>query len=101
MSAVEVNRLFEDIEDQYENDGVIDPQKKAMLLEEMKKFSGGEKFVQQISAAFQQIENSDDDDTESSDTRSIVKSRLQKLKFNVALKVFNLFLFSCQVSKNN
>ncbi|KAG4076797.1 hypothetical protein HA402_009143 [Bradysia odoriphaga] len=111
MSAAEVNRIFDAIESQYEVDGTIDPQQKAMLFMEMKKFNGGEKFVQQISAAFQQIENNCNGEmgeiapicSLSSDNNApkamgtVVTSRRNKLKFNLALKVFRLFQFSCNI----
>lgn len=111
MSAVSVNQLFEEIEQQYEEDGTIDDQKKVMLLQEMKKFKGGEKFVQQMHRAFQQIENADDDGGKINTNDdgieaieisqpSIVKSRRFKLKFNVVLTVYNLFQFTCNVEKH-
>lgn len=112
MSAVEVNRLFEAIENQYESNGTIDPQQKAMLFSEMKKFKGGEKFVEQISEAFQQIENSVNSVSTFACSYHINNANTpivmgtpgtaetpfrNKLKFNVALKVFRLFQFSCNV----
>ena len=100
MSAVEVNRIFEAIESQYEIDGTIDPEQKAMLFMEMKKFKGGDKFVHQICAAFEQIENEDEKTAFSLEPKlkeASVTSRCNKLKFNLALKVFRLFQFSCNV----
>lgn len=109
MSAVEVKRLFETIEAQYEIDGTIDPEQKEMLFVEMKKFKGGDKFVQQISQAFQQVENNGEaggivpGNASSAASNapkpmgSVVASRSNKLKFNVALKVFHLFQFSCDI----
>lgn len=144
MSFCEVNRLFGAIKTQYEFDGTIDRHQKALLLEEMKKFSDGENFVKKMSEAFQEIESSSDDVTGlynehpcdfhvRSAKRSSVKAKIfrlfrsrshvttqsvpndesmgssrisadamgtltycrYKLKFNVALKVFHLFQFSC------
>lgn len=126
MSAYEVCRLFQAIKAQYEVDGTIDPHQKRMLTEEMKKFDGGEKFVYRINEAFQQIESSDrfklsassgkhsidredtSQSSESLDDNSKVKftgvgtlqSRRLKLKFDVALKVFNSFQLTCQVEKS-
>lgn len=104
MSAREVNRLFEAIEGQYEVDGTIDHHQKQMLLLEMKKFKGGDKFVQRIDEAFRKLENVDDaivnQSSETSEPKAkgtMVTSRRNKLNFNAALKVFNLFKFSCNV----
>ncbi len=112
MSNAVINQLFEEIENQYVNDGTIDPRKKEMLFEEMKKFVGGDKYALQINEAFQKLEEEDDDDNQprnflgSSSTGNNrsgagpeVKARQQKLKFNMALKVFNVFQFSCTVEK--
>lgn len=126
MSAYEVNQLFEAIKAQYEVDGTIDPQQKAQLLEEMKKFAGGDKFVYRIREAFQQIESSDrfkinaasakhtnDRDAQSEPSGGVdengrvkvtgvgnLQSRQNKLRFDVALKVYNLFQVTCHVEKS-
>lgn len=55
MSASEVKRIFAAIQSQYKSDGSIDPHQKAMLLEKMKKFVEGEKFVQMIDETMQKI----------------------------------------------
>lgn len=144
MSFYELNRLFGAIKTQYEIKGTIDHHQKALLSEGMKKFSGAENFIQEMSKAFQEIENSDDDSTGyyneypcdlyvhnskisivkpnifrrfrfqrhleaksvpntqcmesstiSADAIMTLKFCRYKLNFNVALKVFHSFQFSC------
>lgn len=55
-----VIRLFEAIKVQYGVDGKIDPHKKSMLLEELKKLNGRETLVQEIKKTLQLIDNGDD-----------------------------------------
>lgn len=141
MSVDEVNRLFEAIKVQYERDGMIDPQQKSALLEEMKKLKGGEKFVQEINETLQRMDDGDDiedsdngDDSEASGSSDISEDRSDEIvkkdatdrcqiecsqqqsvqqnvyrevraprplrsRIDVALKVFNLFNFTCNLEK--
>lgn len=117
MSVSEVHRLFGALREQYELDGTIDPHQKALFLEEMKKFAGGENFVQQMQETFEGLEKDDDKNVPIFPTSSLIakvgrnlkrrdkaleieKPRPYKLKFDAALKVFNLFQITCHVEQS-
>lgn len=127
MSAAELNRIFKLIEDHYIASGTIDPHDREMLSEEMKHFDGADGFIQYISKVFDGIVNEQDDggdsdsgtDSDASPPRPSGRDILRKLaglpiyhlptqpqktkmrsrtkKFRIAVQVFNVFKFSCNV----
>lgn len=106
MSASEVNRLFASIETYYGNHGTIHLGDKVKLLEEMKKFEGGEYYAEVMNDAFDAITPSCgmpfsiEIPMQLNSSKSEQSGQTQsRWKFDCALSVFNLFKFKCAIER--
>lgn len=63
----------------------------------MKKFEGGEKFIPQMNKAFEKIENDEEDSDDDGDDENSASAN--RWKFDIALKVFQLFQFRCKIDR--
>lgn len=102
MSVHQVNRLCKAIQEQFITTGSIDPNIKELLLAEMGNFDGGNEFIPEINAAFDEFECYTTNAQAERKTTNLKREKLRQVFariFNRILEILNRFQ-SCNIEQH-